>query len=464
MKRRLSLILLALVILALLIPSLLVGSDRADRRLYVVSPHWEGIKYEFEHGFRDWYRKRTGTVVDVVWLDIGGTSRVKHYLEGEVSRAADANDSVDIDVVFGGGDFMHRNLAKARATLRDGTKVPILNRVDLPPEIAADLPTDFGGIHLRDPDGVWLGAALATFGVVYNKDILRRKGLPEPREWADLADPRLYSWVAAADMQMSGTAHAMCEIILQAYGWQRGFAILTKVMGNARYVAQASSDVPEDIARGDVAYGLAIDFYALRQISLHGPHRLGFVAPQNLTVVNADPIAKVNRCANPDLADAFIIYVLSEEGQRLWCYRKGVSGGPRRFELGRLPVRRGLYAAPPDVAEFAFNPFEWQPAFTHDGGKAGKRWDVIDLYLGAALVANHDRLAAAWKAVIDAGLPDDLVRQLCDPIVTEAELMALIADRKAWKRNQYAQRTTWVRQFRDKYIRVRREARARRRT
>lgn len=465
MRGRVLPILLALLIVALVVPSFLVGPERADRRLYVISPHWEGIKYEFEHGFREWYQARHGKRVDIEWLDIGGSGRVTRYLKGEVARAGDAGDSVDIDVVFGGGDFMHRNLAKTTAALEDGTEVPILVRPTLPTEIWRDLPTDLGGIHLRDPDGVWIGACLATFGIVYNREILRRKGLPEPAEWADLADPRLYSWVAVADMQMSGTAHAMCEIILQAYGWREGFAVLTKLMGNARYVAQAASDVPEDIARGDVAYGLAIDFYALRQISLHGTERLGFVAPRNLTVINADPIAKVNRCANADLADAFITYVLSEAGQRLWCYRTGSPGGPREFELGRLPVRRAVYRAPPGRAAFAFNPFEWHPEFEHDGGKAGRRWDQIEMFLGASLVANHERLTAAFKAVIDAGCPPDLVDELCDPILTEADLMALTTEdaEAAWTRDRFATRADWVARFREKYIRVRRRARERKR-
>jgi len=254
MKRRLPAILFLLIVAALLVPSLWGSPERPDRRLYVLSPHWEGIKYEFERGFREWYKAKHGEVIDIEWLDIGGTGRVKHYLDGQIRNADRTGQPVDVDVVFGGGDFMHRALADAG----------VLEPVALPPDIGNDLPTDFAGIHLRDEEGRWLGAALATFGIVYNKAILERKGLPEPTDWADLADPRLFSWVAAADMQMSGTAHAMCEIILQAYGWEEGFAILTKIMANARYVAQASSDVPEDIARGDVAYGLAIDFYALR--------------------------------------------------------------------------------------------------------------------------------------------------------------------------------------------------------
>jgi iron(III) transport system substrate-binding protein len=452
--RRLVLILLLLVMAGLLAPSFLVGRSRAGRTLYVVSPHWEGIKYEFGRGFSAWYEARTGQAVTVEWVDVGGTGRIAKYLESEVKRAADSGDPVQIDVVFGGGDYTYIGMA------RDGSLAP----ANLPPEIIADIPASYSGFDLRDPGGRWYGAALSTFGIIYNKAILDRRGLAPAREWADLTDTRLVSWVAAADGQSSGSAHTMNEIILQAYGWKAGFGILTRIMGNARYITPASSDIPEDIARGDVAEGLAIDFYALRQVDLHGRGRLGFVVPAKLTIVNADPIAKIARCANPDLADAFIEYVLSE-GQKLWCYRRGAPGGPAKFELGRLPVRRALYDTPAEQANLAFNPFATRPEFTYDSRLAGGRREQLQSFLSAAFMANHERLARAWCAVIDAGTPPDLVSQLCDPLVNEADLLALTATPQAkadWKLNRFDQFAAWVRLFRAKYMRVYEAARARR--
>ena len=57
--------------------------ERADDTVVIITPHNEAIRHEFELGFRDWYRARTGRTVFVDWRMIGGTSEIARYLEGE---------------------------------------------------------------------------------------------------------------------------------------------------------------------------------------------------------------------------------------------------------------------------------------------------------------------------------------------------------------------------------------------
>jgi hypothetical protein len=52
-------------------------------KLALISPHWEGIRYEFERGFKERYQRDTGRAVELDWMDVGGTSQTLRYIESE---------------------------------------------------------------------------------------------------------------------------------------------------------------------------------------------------------------------------------------------------------------------------------------------------------------------------------------------------------------------------------------------
>jgi iron(III) transport system substrate-binding protein len=58
-------------------------AEQADDTLVLISPHNEAIRHEFTLGFRDWYKARTGRTVFLDWRNVGGTSDIARYLEGE---------------------------------------------------------------------------------------------------------------------------------------------------------------------------------------------------------------------------------------------------------------------------------------------------------------------------------------------------------------------------------------------
>ena len=82
-------------LLAFLAPALLIAlpvllqpeKDAADEvsgdydTLVVVSPHTAQIQYEFERGFRKYYKEKTGRNVKIDWRNVGGTSDITRYIE-----------------------------------------------------------------------------------------------------------------------------------------------------------------------------------------------------------------------------------------------------------------------------------------------------------------------------------------------------------------------------------------------
>lgn len=447
MNRRVLWPFLALAYAAVLVvPFLLRPREEvweAEEKLQAISPHWEGIKYEFQRGFREWYFQQSRRRADVEWVEIGGTSDILRYLESEFHRSP---GGVGIDLVFGGGPDFHGRLKSEGFT----------QAYRLPPDLLVALPETCAGVPLYDPDFHWYGAALSGFGLIYNKVVFRHRGIEPPDTWEDLARPELFTWVGAADPGKSGSVHMMFEILLQAYGWERGMDLVVRMGGNARSFAEGGSDVPRDVAVGEVAIGMCIDFYAGSKIAEVGPDRIGYVMPEGLTVINPDPICLLKGSPRLETARAFLRYTLSRPGQQVWMLRLGETGGPRRFGLARLGVLPEVYQGDPTRLLVESNPFRQRPGFRYDSRKGNTRWGVLNDFIRAAAIDTHEDAVKAWKALIDHGFPEAPMRRFGEMPVTEEELLGLAA---RWKDAELREmtRAEWVRGFRLKYLDIARQ-------
>ena len=416
--------------------------------LVVASPHRAEIREEFEHAFRPWYRQRTGRDVDVVWLDLGGTSEIFKYV---TARLKSGGRTADVDCIFGGGTDRFISLADA------GLCLPYR----LPADLAPRFPLTLRGVPLRDEQGRWYGAALSAFGIVYNKPICRRLGLAPPRTWADLGRAPMFSWVGAGDPRLSGSVHQVYEIILQAHGWRDGFALLTRIGGGARSFTRHSFAIVRDVNTGEVAAGFCIDFYAGSLIAREGRDKIGFVLPTGQTPISADSICLVKGAPHPAVAQAFMEFVLRPVGQKLWMLKPGADGGPVRYPLGRYAVLPELYRLPVDQLAVSGDPFKMTAFMDCDHHKGGARWTVLNDLLGAVLIDSHEELRDAWRAVIDAGTPPDLVAELGRAPCTESELTAVAKAVGKDPRLRNARITAWTNWARRRYDRIRHQARRR---
>lgn len=407
--------------------------------LVIISPHWEGIRREFGLAFSAWTQKNLGYKTDVEWLDVGGTSDAVRYVRSEFRRAP---RGINADLFFGGGIDPYLQFKK------EG----LLEPAGIAPAVIDRIPPTFSGIELYDRDRQWFGACLSGFGIIHNKKVLEILKLTAPRDWADLASPRYFSWVGSGDPRSSGSVHMAYEIILQAYGWEKGWPIILRMAGNIRNFSRAASDVPKDTALGEIACGLAIDVYAWRQVSEAGSERIGFILPEGLTVINPDGIAILKGAPHAELAAKFIEFTLSDAGQRLWVLRKGAPGGPREYELGRMPVIPGFANAFGREVAVPFDPFGWKGGFIYDTKKGSQRWTLINDLIGSVLIDNHRELAAAWDKVRSLTPEDPLIRELTRPPLSETEGMRL-AEREWNQSEQRAKiRALWSAEARSRYL------------
>ena len=382
----------------------------ADDRLVIISPHWEGIKSEFERTFKIGYFRETGRTVDIEWLDVGGTSEVLRFLRSEYNNKS---AGVGIDIFFGGGLDPYLALKKEK----------LLQPYALPQQILAKVPASLGGVPLYDPEHAWYGATLSGFGIVYNKVVLQLTKLPEISTWEGLASPEAFTWVGSSDPRKSGSVHVAYEIILQAYGWEKGWQIITGLAANVRNFTNSASQVPKDVAIGEVAYGLAIDFYAWAQIDEAGADKIGFVMPDNLTMITPDCIGILKGAPNRAVAEAFIRFVMSDSGQKLWLFSKGTRDGPQRYQLNRFSVLPSLYELSPESTAVKINPFTWRSGFTFDAKLGSTRWAIVNDLMGTMVIEPKELLSEAWRAALARGLTEKEWQRLAAMPITEAEAL-----------------------------------------
>ncbi|TAH35498.1 MAG: ABC transporter substrate-binding protein [Planctomycetota bacterium] len=467
-----------------------------DAELVVITPHNAAIRSEFGRAFSEWHEARYGRPVQVDWVVIGGTSEIGRFLPSEFAGAvrawwrergrdwpAGATEALfgktrpeseelaalweayratddpqafssGIDLFFGGGEYDFRMASEQGLLVEPWPAGP-------PPGLFAT-PGGRTLIPERVSGETWcsstfFGSVLTTFGISFNRDRLRERGLPVPSRWIDLTDPGYRGQLGLADPTKSGSSARAFDLMIQermraavlaagftperigeleggppearpalyeetlAAGWRDGVRMIQLLGANARYFTAASQRVPFEVGMGEVAAGICVDFYGRfqAQFTPGAGERVGFVAPVGGTAVTSDPIGLLRGAPHRELAVRFLEFTLGEDGQRLWCYRPGEPGGPQKYALRRLPIRRDFY--PAEDPEFraayerharhyadplgdpAVNAYALSAAFTTWPRWTGAHFAAHRDLVRAMCMDSATELKTAWDAIVAAG-------------------------------------------------------------
>lgn len=405
---------------------------KAARSLKIASPHRREVRLEYTRGFNDWLKKSGKEPIGIEWLDAGGSSKILKDLE---TRFATSPDNPGVDIMFGGGIDPFMKAA------RQGW----LEQIDLRPEVTNGIPTTCAGSLTMDPDRKWFGVALSGFGIVYNAPIVKRLGLPAPADWSDLGRPEYYSWVASGDPRSSGSVHACYEIVLQAYGFEKGWSLITRISANVRNFGESGGTAPREVAAAEIAAGMVIDQYAQAVINAVGDDMLVFVLPAKTTSITPDSIGIIKGTRNSELSRMFLEYALSTDGQRILFQPEGVNG--QITTLYRMPILKEMFN---DPAAPKPSPYTFDQGLQYDNVKTSHRYGTLNDLMGVWLIDTHQDLRTAWKAVIARGCRDEDVGRLCAPPLSEEELTKLAA---AWsdQRQRKDIMNSWAREAQKRY-------------
>ncbi len=386
------------------------GSDDSGvEQLVIISPHRKSIQNEFIPKFREHYEATYGKKIKVEWLDQGGTSDDLRFIRSKFKRNPKTSG---VDLFWGGGDTAFNDL-KA-----DG----LLSNYQLPSELQKHLPKKAAGVALHDKDGAWYGTAISSFGLFFNRKLLKKLNLPEPKVWADLASAKYKGHVSVTDPRRSGSFATMNYIVLQSNGWSKGWDILHGIAGNSKGFAHSSSDPIKNVVSGAARVAMAIDFYATSKIADLGENNVGFVLPEKQTVLNPDPVAVLKGAPNRVAAERFVNFVLSDSPQKLFVLPKGTDGGPKLASLGRMSVNTKVYSDTAGARISAFNPHTLKSVQTVNTARASKVRKILNDLVGVLLVDTHADLEKAWAKTIEKGLKPSDIKVLTEMPILESEL------------------------------------------
>jgi hypothetical protein len=117
------------------------------------------------------------------------------------------------------------------------------------------VPAKVGSYPVNDPEGLYLGQALAGYGIMWNTRYVKANNIPEPKEWADLTKAVYFGHVANSSPSRSGTVHLTVETILQGEGWAKGWEQLLQISGNCAAITERSFGVPDGVSNGQFGVG-----------------------------------------------------------------------------------------------------------------------------------------------------------------------------------------------------------------
>ena len=287
----------------------------------------------------------------------------------------------EVDIFWGGESALFEKLAEQK----------LLQKVEISKEAWDSIPAAIGKpkpIPLKDKDAFWVGTALEPYGLIYHPRRLQRLGVPEPKEWDDLLHPKLKGEVAQCAPTRSSSSNATYEVILSMLGEDKGWEWLKKLAANTGHFTARSRDVPTVVAKGEFAAGFAVPFvHGLRGEA--GRLRPEVRGPEE-RVRDARAHGHPRRArAIPKAARAFIEFLLTERGQRVF------------MERGLFPItpKYKVHGPPGSTAELAVqftggvrSYFDGEVSNVYDEAMAAKRSEALKIKFRSDIEAQWDQL------------------------------------------------------------------------
>ncbi|EXI61598.1 iron ABC transporter substrate-binding protein [Mannheimia granulomatis] len=170
------------------------------------------------------------------------------------------------------------------------------------------------------------------FGV--NSDKLSKLGVPTPKTWEDLLDPRLKGEVQLPDPRSSGTTYTLITTLSTLWGEEKAFDYLKKLDNNiSQYVK--STLVTSNLARGESAVTVGFVHSYATEKEKGAP--VEAVIPQGKVGYALGGVSILKNARNLENAKLFMDWVLSKEAQEIPWRQHGVYQTPTNINAEVAP-------------------------------------------------------------------------------------------------------------------------------
>lgn len=182
------------------------------------------------------------------------------------------------------------------------------------PDAADRIPSEF--VH---PEGMWIGLTRRVRVIMYNTELVSEE--EAPKSIFDLTDPKWGGQVAAAG-STNGSMQAQIAAMRQLLGEEATESWLAALIENGTTFFGGHTDVRKAVGAGEFKIGLVNHYYYYLQRAEGSP--VGIVFPdqgadQIGLITNATAVGIINGTEARLAAEAFVDFLLSEEGQRLFA-------------------------------------------------------------------------------------------------------------------------------------------------
>ena len=344
-----------------------------ENEFYLITPVSKDVHDPALKAFADYAKKRWNIDVKTSAMPQGTPVAYGQILEWRGKPRA--------DVFWGGEGTLFDNLAA------EG----LLDQITIPKKMWDEIPPTIGkpiGLPLKDPKKFWVGTTLEPYGLIYQPKLLQRLGVTI-KDWDDLLNPKLKGQIAQCTPDRSSSSHATYEVLLAMYGWEKGWEWLKKLAANTGIFTARSRDVPNVVAKGEFAVGFAVPSYMAFAEVLSG-YEVMFVYPKN-AYVTPEPMAVLKGAPHPMAGHAFIEFLLTEEGQKIFMER-GLYAITPKYQVKGAPGSSAEKAVQFTGGMRSF--FDIQVGNVYDDKIAGpkKRIEEVNSYFRKEIAEKHQEM------------------------------------------------------------------------
>lgn len=234
------------------------------------------------------------------------------------------NCTIVVDPTSGNGDRINKLMAEkddptadiamlSKSFSQTGNDEGLFEKID------TDVVTSLGDLYdiALDDNGYGPCYSLDRYGIMYNADALEEAGLPVPTSYEDLFDDQYAHMVALPDMTSTAGPYLLVALAEDLGGSQEDVTPAMELMqekkDNIDLWYTTTSDVVNAFTTGEVNIAVFMDIYmpSLTETGLNmvwtDAKEGSFSAPATVNVVK--------NCKNPELAQLFVEYLISESTQ-----------------------------------------------------------------------------------------------------------------------------------------------------
>lgn len=196
-----------------------------------------------------------------------------------------------------------------------------------------------------DEEGYWVGTRVIPTVLAYNTEVTDTP----PESWQELTDDEYDGQISMPNPDVSGAAAFNAAVWLDDANL--GEEWLENLMANDPTILESNGPVGQAVADGTSGIGVVVDYLA-RELGEQGSP-IDLVYPTDGAPYVSQPAGIFSSTDNPELANAFVDYLISEEGQSTAVEQSYL---PVRSDVGvpeGAPEMDDLQLLDPDVDRIA---------------------------------------------------------------------------------------------------------------